>query len=207
MAGTYADMRTRIGDEIADTTLTSQVNLAILSAIKHYSKERWYFTETSANQTCASGTQGYNLPGDFKAMERVRVTFPIGTTSYYGLDYISFNELNAMTTVGTLIGPPAKYCIYAQQILLWPIPDASYVLTEYYENELTTLSADSDTNAWLVDGEELIRARAKWDIYLNTIHEPEEAQICKAIEMEAYNQLRGSSTDRTVKGRIRAAYL
>jgi hypothetical protein len=56
----------------------------------------------------------------------------------------------------------------------------------------------------MVDGEELIRNRAKWDVFTNVIRDlPDEAATSKSGEMEAYAQLRSSSTSRTVKGRIR----
>lgn len=207
MADDYGSMQTRIEDEIegGGTALQSQIQLAILSAIKHYSKERWYFTETSTTFSTVAGTQEYNLPSDFKGMQRVRLTYTSGT--FWEIDYHDFDYVNSITTINTVKGPPQIYAIWGQQLILYPIPDQVYTVTEYYEQQLTALSNSSDTNAWMVDGEELIRNRAKWDIYSSVIHEASEAAVCKALEQEAYIQLRSSNTQRTVQGRIRGNYL
>ncbi len=53
--------------------------------------------------------------------------------------------------------------MYQDRINLFPIPGSTYTLTIHYLKALTALSADSDTNAWLTEGEELIRLHAKAD--------------------------------------------
>ena len=201
----YTDMQTRIADEIARSDLTSQIQLAILSAVKHYSKERWYFTETNTTFSTVAGTQTYALPTDFKAMERVRLTYP--TNSFQDLTYRPFEYLGQITSISTLTGPPQDYSIYAQQIWVYPIPDTVYTITEYYEQELASLSSSGD-NAWMVDGEELIRSRAKADVYENVIRDlPDDVSACRGREQEAYAALRGSSTTRTTQGRVLPRFL
>ncbi len=196
----YTDMQTRIADEIARTDLTSQIQLAILSAVKHYAKERWYFTETNTTFVTVAGTQTYALPTDFKAMDRVRLTYP--TNTYWDLNYQPFEYIGRITSISTLTGPPQDYAIFSQQLWIYPIPDAVYTITEYYEQELTSLATTPD-NAWMVDGEELIRSRAKADIYENVIRDvPDDVAACRTREGEAYLQLRSSSTTRIVQGRV-----
>jgi hypothetical protein len=196
----YSDMQTRIADEIARTDLTSQIQLAILSAVRHYAKERWYFTETSTTFSTVASTQTYALPSDFKAMERVTLTYP--NNSFWDLTYRPFEYIGRITSISTLTGPPQDYAIYSQQLWLYPIPGDVYTITEYYEQEIASLSATPD-NAWMVDGEELIRSRAKADIYENVIRDvPDDVAAARGREADAYAQLRSSSTTRTAQGRV-----
>ena len=205
MADDYGSMIARIEDEIADSTLTAQVKLAIQDAIKYYSRERWYFTEAIDTFATVASTQNYNLPSDFKGMERMRLTYTSAT--YWELTPRSFDYINNITTINTVTGPPQDYAIFAEQVYLYPIPNGVYTVTRYYNKQLTQLSADASTNAWMVDGEELIRTRAKWDLMLHLIREFDEADRLKQAEVEAYQNLKGSSTIREVQGRITPVYL
>ena len=61
---------------------------------------------------------------------------------------------------------------------------------------LAALSADADTNAWMVDGEELIRQHAKWIIASDITHEPEEAATAQAREAIALKAIERDTAQR-----------
>lgn len=206
MADDYGSMQTRIADELARSDLTSQIKLAILTAIKYYEREPFYFNQTSVTVPSVANTQNYALPSDFSLMKRMTLT--VSTTSVFSVDPFPWEWIRQMTTMTTLIGQPTKYGIFGQQFYVYPIPDLStYTFTEYYWQKFPALSASGDTNAWMVDGEELIRCRAKWDLLTNVIRDPEEAQVQYSVCKDALDNLSASSSRRISAGRILPNYL
>ncbi len=65
-------------------------------------------------------------------------------------------------------GVPVDYAIFGDQLRLAPIPDAAYTITFSGLARLPTLSQDADTNAWMTEGEALIRNQAK--VFLCTVN-------------------------------------
>jgi hypothetical protein len=77
---------------------------------------------------------------------------------------LPFETIDTAQT-GQDIARPDYFAYYKQNIRLYPIPDAVYTMTMAYVYKLTALSSGSDSNAWTTDAEELIRCRAKADLY------------------------------------------
>jgi len=100
-------------------------------------------------------------------------------------------------------GYPRDHAIYEEQIRLYPIPNGAYPLTLSYIKNLSVLSADLDTNAWMVEGEELIRSRAEADICARTLQDFDRAAIYKTLERESYSKLHGKTNKRLMRGRSR----
>lgn len=197
---TYATMQTRIADELARSDLTSQIKLAILSAVSHYEGNRFWFNEGQATASTTDGTEYYAVPSDFQSVDSLRITVN-GTT--YTLEVRPWAWMDEVQSNALYKGQPVYYAIYAEQLRLYPIPDATYTLKLSYLKSFTTLSADGDTNAWMVEGERLIRMRAKWDLFSNVIRTaPEEETKCKAAEMDELDKLESRTVDRTAVGRI-----
>lgn len=203
---TYATMRNRITDEFVNESLTTaQVNLAIQAAINHYQRERFYFTEsraqtftTVASQEFYTSSDNTNIP-NLSIIDELTITIngvrsPLRERNWEWIDTVS-NTTNT--------SQPTDYCYYGQQIRLYPIPDAAYTVRISGLIRLTTLSADGDSNAWMTDGEELIRARAKWDLAVNILHAPELADAATALEQRAYRALKDETNRRIVPTGIR----
>lgn len=206
MANDYGSMQTRIADEISRSDLTSQIQLAILAAIKWYEREPWYFNQTSTTVPTVASTQAYNLPSDYKQMDAMTVT--ISTVNIYRVTPRPWTLIRDKTSQTSLIGQPMEYGIYGQQFWLYPIPDAVYTITEYYWNQFTVLTNNTDTNAWMVDGEELIRYRAKADLFTNVIRDFDEAGAMTAAAKGAYDNLCETSSRRMAPaGRITPTFL
>ena len=197
---TYGTMQTRIADELARSDLTSQIKLAIQSAIAHYSGKRFWFNEAQATASTSDGTEYYAVPNDFQSIDSLRITVN-GTT--YTLESQPWVWMDEAQSNSAYKGQPIYYAIYAQQFRLYPIPDAVYTLKLSYQKALGSLSADGDTNAWMVEGERLIRMRAKWDLFSNVIRtEPDEEAKCKAAENDELAELQGRTVSQLSVGRI-----
>lgn len=203
---TYLVMQNRISDEVrnvstaASSDIQSQIKLAILSAVAHYERERFYFSElrsetfsTVANQEFYGSSDNANIPN---LAHIDSLTMTINTTQRWPLierEWDWFEQYNFDTS---FVGDPEYYAYYGRQIRLGPIPNAVRTIRISGIWRLTALSADADSNVWTTEAEELIRSRAKWDIWRNVLKEEQQAQIAKASESEAYAALKRETTHR-----------
>ena len=199
---TYLETQTRIANELNRTNLTAEIKLAILSAIEYYGKRRWWFNETSDTLVTVSSTAYVALPSDFIEMDKLEVT----NTSNRPLNQTTIEEMLEWRSTSST-GEPSDYCLYQNRIELYPTPDAVYSLPIHYIKSLTVLSADTDTNLWLTDMEELIRMHAKKDLYANKIRDTNSAKDMQALEDSVLLRLESLNQRRVATGRTRAFYL
>jgi hypothetical protein len=170
---TYADMYNRIGDEIQDATLTTQVQRAIQDAIGGFEHNRFYFNTARASFATVANQEYYGA-ADFADIPRLieiismmatinAVDFPLQAEDYRQMDRAQNSYYK---------GPPRTYAYYGEQIRLYPIPDQAYPLRMSYHYRLTPLVNAGDTNAWMTDAEMLIRQTAKGLLAIDVLQEP-----------------------------------
>jgi len=173
---TYVILQNRISDEAAAVSTASsslyetQIQRAILSAVAHYARERFYFNEkTNTFNTVAN--QEYYSSSDFSDLANLvqihGMTVTLGSTKL-PVKSVDFEMINDSQS-GDAKSLPRYFAYYKQNLRLFPIPDAVYTMTLAYLYKLTALSAGSDSNAWTTDAEELIRNRAKADLRCNVM--------------------------------------
>lgn len=207
---TLAVMKARIADELARDDLTSQIALAITSAIAHYERRRWWFNEQTSTFTTVAGTDTYTTSSaTFLASliddDVLTITVDGATDPLGKITFAEMARLRIDTT--TQSGPPAKYALYMQRLYLWPVPDDTYTMTVFYAGNLTALANDSATNAWTTEAEELIRLHAKVDLLENVIRDFPEADRMRMREMDVLASLSGLNHSRTATGRVVPEYL
>jgi len=203
MADDFQTMKLRILDELTRTDLTSQAGLAINSAIAHYESERFWFNEARSTTNTVSGQEYYALPSDYIDTDVLSVV--INNYSYV-LPQRTHTQLEEWyVSNSSYTGYPRDHSIYEEQIRLYPIANGAYPLTLSYIKQLTSLSADADTNAWMTvgEGEELIRSRAEADMCARILQDLDRAAIYKALETETYSKLHGKTNKRLMRGRSR----
>ena len=204
MANDYAQIQARIADEIQRTDLTSQIVYAISDAIKHYERRRFYFNTTIGTFSTVAN-QEYYTSTDFAdiatlvTIEDMTVTI---TTAKYPMTPMDFDMMDGLQT-GAIIADPLSYAYYRQQIRLYPIPSAVRTITMAYVDKFAALSAGTDTNAWMTDGEELIRARAKKNIATDVLYDSNLAQVMDAREQSALAELLAENRRRMSNGVLR----
>lgn len=166
----FGTMKTRIADEMDRSDLTSQIALAVQDAIKLYAQDAFWFNEVIDEFDTVNGTEYYTLASvtdnttTFTDIIDAVGVLSGGTT--YPLDRRTFDVINAKQhNPTTSKGAPLEYCIFNQQMRLWPVPDGVYTVKIAGIQELSALSADVDTNAWMVEAEPLIRHKAMEILY------------------------------------------
>lgn len=183
----YGDMQDRIADELIRNDLTSQIKKAIQTAIRNYERERFHFNETRATASTVDGQEYYDLPDDFISMDSLTVTI---TDRQYPLIPRTWQYIEDISWGGkTWQGYPQDYAIYAGQFRLYPIPNGAYELELAYIKKLAELEDRSDTNEWMNQGEELIRCRAKRELFMHVIYDMELSQVMQSAETQALKSL------------------
>src|SRR5262252_6592341 len=126
---TYADMYTRIGDEIQDSTLTTQVQRAIQDAIALYEPTRFYFNQTIASFSTVANQEYYGAADLADIPLTIEINSLLGTIggSKFPLQAEDFRQMDRVQN-GLWLGPPRTFAYYNQQIRLFPIPDQAYPL-------------------------------------------------------------------------------
>jgi hypothetical protein len=181
----------RIGDEIQDAALQTQVQRAIQDAIAVYEPTRFHFNQTTGTFQTVAG-QEYYTGADFADIPLL-IEIDSLLVSIMGvkspLQANDYQEMNRVQN-GAWYGPPRAYSYYGQQLRLYPIPDAVYPLIMSYHHRLTPLALAPDTNAWMTDGEMLIRQTAKSYLALDVLQEAGLAQGAQMLADMAFNRLR-----------------
>jgi hypothetical protein len=206
---TLGTMKTRIADEIARSDLTSQIAAAILSAIEFYDRRRFWFNETEATFNTVAGTDAYtSATATFLStlIEDDSMTVTV-SDSKEPMHKISFAEMQRYRIDNVQSGAPTHYAYYRQRLYLHPVPDAAYPIIVFHTGTLGIPASDGASNAWTTEAEELIRLRAKADLFENVIREFGEADRLRAREQEALQSLIRFTNGRTATGFVVAEYL
>lgn len=160
---TYGDMQSRIADEISDTALTTQIRRCIQTAIQFYESTEFAFNSRVNDTFSLVVDQEYYGSADLAAIPDLVLIKDM----YFTIDgtrrdvtSVPFSAI-ANDQNGSVKGDPYNFAYESQQIRMFPIPATVRTVTMADVYKLATLSADADTNAWMTDGEELIRQRAK----------------------------------------------
>lgn len=212
---TYGDMVTRIGDELARSDLTSQIQGSVMRAIRFYERRRWWFNETRFTFSTISGQEYYSdVDAGNRTISRLKLvdsaTLLVSTVNRYPINERSWDYINTISDTTTNYGQPEDFCLYGassygavsptiavasgQLIRLYPIPD-SQPYTIQIAGLITLLDqeglgpyvypAGTTTDVWSLDGEDLICCRAKWDVCSSYLKDMDAAQAAKAQETEA----------------------
>lgn len=204
---TYGIMQDRIAAELTRTDLTSRIQEAIQSAISHFQKEPWFFCEdrsktfsTVAGQEFYTSSDLADIP-NYQSIEYLEIT--VNSTNRFRLDKRDHDLIAGWSTNTGLRSRPTDFAYFAKQIRLYPIPDAVYTIRIVGQLRQATLSATTDTNAWMTDAERLIRTRAKADIYENVIRtQPDMTMRMKTQEVDAYAELRSENAARVASSQV-----
>src|SRR5262252_5810481 len=170
MANTLADLKSACVRELWNRTdLATEILASINSAVGHYQKEKFWFTEEQTVATTVANQASLGLPSDHGYIDGITIVY-----STYPIPLIRRDwewMLDAMVNTTFLIGLPTDYAIHSQQLWFWPMPNAAYALTMWQNMQNAPPTQDTDSNNWTTVGqaEELIRARTVADVRVNII--------------------------------------
>ncbi len=205
---TYAELERYIIQDMAkegESGVTAAVSNAIDIAIRHYETQPWWFLEKRDQFTTTSGTEYYDLTSDFANEINISITISNNTYPLIKRHHSLIEDWTVASTVFS--GYPTDYSLSPstngdQQWRMYPIPNGTYTATYSYVRKLGVPSANG-SNAWTLDAELLIRARAEWQLQSLRYHDLEAATVAKQVENEAYRELQRQNIERLSVGLTR----
>lgn len=208
MTTARSDIEAQIADDLARSDLTSQITAAVNTAIRAYRFERLGFNEayrvTATLSTSADTMALSSISVRFRKLDRVRILRAAGDyLDLYSRDYdwiMSRQDSNVLCQ-------PSEYAVYNSTIHFDSMADEDYTIVMDGIKELGSAASASfsagDTSAWFNDARELIRHRAKREIYANVLKDMELAAAAGAAEKEAYRTLKAEAEQQVSTGFIR----
>lgn len=205
---TRTTIEAQIADDFARSDLSNQITSAVDAAIRAYRFERLGFNEAYRVTATASVSLDTldltSLSVRFRKIDRLRLLRDAGDyLDLYRRDYDWIMSRQDDRTVSM----PLEYALYNNTIHFDCLADQSYTILIDGVKELgtgTTLSfSAADASAWFNDGRELIRHRAKREVYAHVLKDMELAAAAAAAEKEAYDVLKSELNEITTTGFIR----
>lgn len=201
---TLGDLKARIADELVRSDLAPQIALAIDDAITEAAGNRFWFNEVRGLNLPATAYDEYFTSDAYAALSEIdAICFYIGQARR-SLYPASNDDMNRMVEGGPSFGEPRRYSRYGTSLRVYPVPLAPYTLVIDGVSRLSTLTLDTDSNAWTNEGERLVRAIAKRNLFLDVMRDvdPEEMQRQELLVQRFTNELRDKSYDRAATGRM-----
>ncbi|WP_375662320.1 hypothetical protein [Bartonella sp. OC16QHHD] len=207
---TFAYMVALIQDEIDDTTAeySLQIQDSIFTALRLCEREPFFFNEkrertfkTQSGKTWYGQEEGVFIESE-KSLEGVfLVTKDATPTKLFFMPLEVFYQQYGMHPA---LGTPFFYTCLDQKIGLFPTPEhvetvqLSYAPVHFADEQLK-----EDDNPWLIYAFDLIKARAKYELYKNILKDPEYAAVSFRDFQEQLQALRIETSRRKGFSKIR----
>jgi hypothetical protein len=182
--------------------MDSRIDDAINEAIQFYMINRFWFNEAITTFNTITDQRQYTvadgLPSDILEIDIAKALVSGGQIilQQRTFQYMENVDRNSFT------GNPTICAWYENSLFLYPIPDNVYVVTLDYKKLYLPLTEDDDTNDFTVYASSLIKAKAKWILYMQFLKDPEMAQIEEVCEMKALGQLTTRSEQLSVPNEV-----
>ncbi len=197
---TLGTMKSRVADDLARSDLTSNIASSITTAIERYQSDRFWFNEsrTLTFSTVAGTTEYTALTGDTDHTKNLYsidyAMLVIDATNIDKLGFIDPARMEYLLGASSSQNQPYSYSYYDKTIRLYPIPSAVWTVRIAAHIKRDAPAADDTANnVWMTDAERLIRSRAKYELAVHVLKDPEMAIAMTAAVTEAYDQLKGQT--------------
>lgn len=207
---TLAIMKTRIVKELRRQTAASfpaDVEEAIYTAIEEYQSHRLRFNESRAVTFQTVADQDIYDEDDEAGLGTIvepdYLTMTIDDNTWQ-LEPGDSAEIELQTNASS--GMPSEYVWYGEQLRLWPAP-SSTGWTVRVVGHVTVAAPATETeagNPWMIKAEKLIRCRAKRELALHRLRDPDLAALMGNEEMDALNKLERRHNQLVGTGKIRS---
>lgn len=211
-APTLGDLVTQIADEIDDTTgeYSVQIHSAIRTAIRYCERENWYFNQsrdvtfvTVDGQHIYTSADNANIP----TLVQINAVFSEDSQGQRTqLRPARADEMELLSDNSAARGEPYAWNYFNRSIRLYPIPGAEVYTIRLHVGpyRLTALDGASDSNAWLVEAFDMIKARAKYVIYKDVLKEATLAAEALNDYGDQFDALKRETSRRLGTGTIQA---
>lgn len=202
---TLADMLAEIADDL-ERSDTAAFRSKITNAIRHYQPIRFSFNEsrdtTFATVASTSVYSWSDIGVEFYAIDGAFVT---DGASVLDLNPADYRLLEVLIDGSASENLPTRYARLGSGMRLYPVPNAVYSVRVTGHIKVAAPASDSEAdNPWMNEGYDLIKARAKAELYAHRYtDDPAAAQgalIMREAEESAYWNLKGTTARQTGTG-------
>ncbi len=205
---TRSDIEAQIADDLARSDLSTQITNGVTAAIRAYRFERLGFNEVYRVTATLSVSTAFiaitSISPRFRKIDRIRLQRNNG--DYIDLYHRDYDWIMSRQDAYAL-AMPGEFAVYNNSIHFDSFADQSYTLLLDGIKELGSAASASysagDTSAWFNDARELIRHRAKREVYAHVLKDMELASAAGAAEKDAYDTLKAEMNEIVSTGSIR----
>jgi hypothetical protein len=212
-----AETITRICDDISrpESEMAAVAQREILTAITFYESKRLTFNERTLVVTLSQTSDyaySFLVKNDTDVEDIIAIDDPIKALYSNREDTIwlePWRDLYALDQLGVSTTVPSCWSHWNNTVRFYPAPNNDLVVTIQAHVRLTTLLSASGlptTNAWLTDGEELIRNRATRMVWTKKLMDMEMGSVYQTLETEAYARMMQAAGARHLTGRLAANF-
>lgn len=210
-----SDLSSAIADDIDDTEgeYGAQIIKAVQAAQRYCERENYYFNETR-DQTfdTVEGQEWYGADDNANIPTLVHIHALYsedGNGVRLKLIPVHQDEIERLSDSSASTGEPYCWAYYGQKIRLYPVPGAQVftIRMQISPYRLGALSAGTDTNAWLDEAYDLMKARAKYILAKDTLKDAAMAVEALNDYSDQHDALKRETSKRKGTGRIRPTCL
>lgn len=191
---TFSQVKSKIKNELLpngnSSILDTAVSNAIISSVKFYENHKFWFNEANTAIPSVAGSFEYSMASSIIAIDDIIIN---KNGSRYQTNQVNYKYLNHITDTDSGNGIPCTWSWYNNKLIFGDIPtEGSLTLSISFHRKFDVLpgsAGGSSTNAWLVEGEELIMARAEIEVLEKLMKNFEFATIIRRQEAEILDSL------------------
>lgn len=165
---TLAVLKARITTELRRSDLASQIADAIATAISAYQGNNFWFNKKRSSTFVTVAAQEFYTSSDdadIGNIEKIDYLTLVNGGTVYTLTEMTGHEGEMLAQVTATSGQPLWFSFYDGSIRLYPVPDAVYTVRVGGTIKVAAPASDAEaSNPWMIEGEALIRHRAKFEI-------------------------------------------
>lgn len=211
-SATLGTMLSAISDDIDDTTgeYSNQIATAILSAIRFCERETYYFNETrDVTFSTVDGQEFYTSVDNaaIATLVHIESAWKEDTAGQRtAIRRVLPDDIELLADANASRGEPYCWSYFAQKVRLYPVPSVTVftirlVVAPY---RLDPLTAVDSTNAWLTEAYDMIKARAKYILAMDTLKDPPVATAALADYNNQRQFLLAETSSRNGTGTVQA---
>jgi len=209
---TFQEMIVAIADDLDDShnEYLAQIQAAIFSAIRFCEREAFYFNQN--REIVFKTIAGQAI---YDGMAHADIATLAGLSAVYcqkmgeraqALQPMPAQRWERLQPNGTSFGRPQHYNYFAQTLRLYPTPDdARYLIRLSLEPKRLSMPTSMDEDhPWFLEAFDLIKARAKYELYKNILQDASQAAASWNDFLEQLQALRAETSRRISTGNIAA---
>lgn len=198
---TLGDMKSRIYSEVHQT-LSTEVQNAVLDAVKFYQGQRFYFNEAQVNFNF-SLTTSYVLSNIIPKMVAIDTLKIWQNAVPYLVERQSWMQIDSWDYETGSSNTPTDYAIHHESLRLYPPPSVTLSAQANYHKSITLSASNSASAVWTNEASDLIRYRAKGLLYSSVLLDPQQAQVEQVLEMQVLNRLMSRTVKMISSGKVK----